>query len=79
MHEVSFSFDDTKEVFPKTSMGSEVGQIVVLRPSPAFGKRTFLLLVARTILPREGFIFYSQGWRVCYIDAVPAPVDASLM
>lgn len=87
LHEVDYAHKSSSKsqvkrlTIPSLSAHIDGGQVIVLTcgGSGSTGKRTLLRLLARHFIPRKGFIYYPERWRVRYLDAKPLFLKGTLM
>jgi len=76
---VTFKYDEARpSSIPAISLEVEAGQLVAVSGPAAFGKTTFMQLMARIFIPSTGMILYPTRWRVRFAD-VPRLFDRDLM
>lgn len=84
VHNLGYSYSSTKTRFRKSTIKQlflclEPGKIIGLDATNAgTGNRTLMKLLARQLLPQEGFIYYPNEWRVRFIDAPPLLYSGTL-
>jgi len=71
-------FTGQKKIGP-VSMTIEPSQVISVTAGHNMGKNTFLKLIARMVLPSEGFVWYAENLRTRYISEKPMLFNRSLM
>lgn len=71
-------YDGTTRIGP-LSMTIEPGQVIAVTGNGTSGKNSLLKLIARIMLPVEGFLYYPDNLRVRYLSDKPMLFTRSLM
>jgi len=64
---------------PPDGLNIELGQMLVVNAGAAVGKATFLKMLARQVLPTDGFCYYPENLRVRYISSESHLFDDTVM
>ena len=52
---------------PTLNCRVESGQVVVLKGEGSAGKTTLLRLIAKQLIPTQGFVYFPENWRVRFL------------
>ena len=73
IHNLSYDYieGNEKERLVMPSCYADGGQLLKVSNGGVVGRKTFLRLMARHYIPKEGFIHYPPRWRVRFMSATP--------